>query len=167
MSENRKTLTRRSSKQGRSSQQTEGGGMQAMIDYEQNQLRMKAEDREDIIRSMMEEGQITEEEAQVRFTRMQMHEKAQKDEEGGEAIKGIVAAGAGFQTTDQILDELLDNRSKFLLVRCLKDATGWSKLERKITLERGRRSVLTLLALILGVALIIGARWIVPVRSLL
>eukprot|EP00928_Gymnodinium_smaydae_P098449 TRINITY_DN9158_c0_g1_i1.p1 TRINITY_DN9158_c0_g1~~TRINITY_DN9158_c0_g1_i1.p1 ORF type:complete len:601 (+),score=122.64 TRINITY_DN9158_c0_g1_i1:238-2040(+) len=127
-------------KPSRGSGSKEGGGVQAMIEYEQRQHRMQAEEREDLIQSLMAEGHITEEEAQVRLARMAMHGKVSKEEEKGMKIKGVVMAGADYQTTDQILEDLLDTRSKFLLVRCFKDATGLTRLEQNIALDRSKRA---------------------------
>lgn len=102
--------------------------------YELQQERQKLE--EDNLEDLIVRGEINEDEAHQKFARMQMRK-------GEESKKGVldnsVAAGADFQTTMQMLEEILDNESKIPLVRWFKNFTGIRQVEKAVARERLRR----------------------------
>eukprot|EP00929_Paragymnodinium_shiwhaense_P120875 TRINITY_DN92942_c0_g1_i1.p1 TRINITY_DN92942_c0_g1~~TRINITY_DN92942_c0_g1_i1.p1 ORF type:complete len:652 (+),score=179.80 TRINITY_DN92942_c0_g1_i1:155-2110(+) len=120
--------------------QAEGrAAQQRMMEHEIKQARYANEETEDQIQILMREGQLTEEEAQARYARMMMHRKQEQEEKKGMVVKGIVAAGADIQTTEQMLEELLDKKSKFFIIRCVRRVTGFDRMERAVIRERERR----------------------------
>merc|ERR1719491_1141342 len=81
---------------------------------------------------------ITEEEAQQRLARGRMHLKI---EEEGSAfhVDEATAAGAGYLTTQQILEETLDKSDKSAFTRWIKQVTGYAWLRKKADKETIRR----------------------------
>merc|ERR1712226_1518438 len=72
---------------------------------------------------------------------MRAHQQRKAEEEGAVQISGIVAAGAGYTSTDEMLEEMLDPQDKkFTIARCIKGALGITKIERMVEREKRRRN---------------------------
>jgi len=109
-----------------------------MVNHELQQERFRHEEQENIIQQDLREGRITEEEAQQRLARGRMHLKI--DEEGSAfRIDEATAAGAGYQTTQHILEEVLDTKDKIWVTRWVKNITGFAWLKRKADIQKGLR----------------------------
>jgi voltage-gated sodium channel len=116
--------------------------MQRMIEAEMKQAKYKHEDKPEEIQRLMRDGGLTAEEAQQRMARMSMRNAQVKaQEEGAVQISGIVAAGAGYTSTDEMLEEMLDTQEKkFTIGRCIKTALGITRIERMVEIETRRRA---------------------------
>eukprot|EP00927_Polykrikos_kofoidii_P002522 TRINITY_DN11009_c0_g4_i1.p1 TRINITY_DN11009_c0_g4~~TRINITY_DN11009_c0_g4_i1.p1 ORF type:complete len:594 (-),score=137.53 TRINITY_DN11009_c0_g4_i1:92-1873(-) len=108
-----------------------------MIAHEKKMSRFRTEEQEEVIETLRQEGNISDAEAQARLARMKMHKK---DEENGKnQIQSIVAAGANLQTTEQMLEDMLDHQSKSPLVRFVKSSLGMDRIDREYYIERFKR----------------------------
>jgi len=108
---------------------------QRMMVNEAKSERFQHEEDEKVIAQMLEDGELTVEEAQKRIARGRMHQA----EREGPQIKGIVAAGADFQTTEQMLEDHLDTASKNACVRWFKKKTGIAAIERAVKMQEKKR----------------------------
>jgi voltage-gated sodium channel len=114
---------------------------QRMVAHELKQERMAYEEQDHVIREQLSSGMITEEEATKRLARGRMHMKIE-EESSAFKLDEQAAAGAGYLTTQQILEEVLDTDDKILCIRYLKRVTGWYWLMKKATDERAKRKKL-------------------------
>lgn len=106
---------------------------QALKRIEDEELKRDRYDIEDkTINQDIVTGKITEDEAKRRFARMAMQKQKGP-------VDVVSAAGADYQTTQQMLEELLDDRSKVYAVRVFKEVTGFRRLEIAASRERLRR----------------------------
>lgn len=109
-----------------------------MLQHEMNQERLRHEEQEHIIQEQLRAGDITEAEAQARLARGRMHIKI--DEEGSAfRVDEATAAGAGYKTTQQILEDVLDTDDKVYCLRWIKKTIGYTWLKKKADLERQKR----------------------------
>jgi len=109
-----------------------------MESHELKQERFRHEEQEANIQRQLREGTITEEEAQARLARGRMHVKI--DEEGSAfRVDEATAAGAGYQTTQQILEDVLDTDDKVYCVKWIKQVTGYAWLKKKKDFESQKR----------------------------
>merc|ERR1719424_2515548 len=83
---------------------------------ELQQERQRYEEQEDVIRSELAAGFITEDEARKRLARGKMHHKVDEDS-SHHKIDESAAAGANYMTTQQLLEEVLDTEDKVVMVR--------------------------------------------------
>lgn len=108
-----------------------------MMKHGLQQERFRHEEQEHVIQEQLRSGMITEEEAQARLARGRMHLKI---EEEGSAfhIDEATAAGAGYLTTQQILEDALDKK-EMACTSWIKQVTGYARLRKKADQERNRR----------------------------
>jgi len=108
--------------------------------YEMRQERYRNEETPQRISELVEEGHISLEEAQRRAARMHMHEKQdEKQLTGRPSLDEAAAAAADYKTNQQLLEDVLDQESKYRLIRLLKDSTGFRVIERAVKKEQHRR----------------------------
>jgi len=115
------------------------------VDYVYQQNRLRQEEKIETIEEQIAMGNLSQEQASKLMARAKMHQKtdaeARKDQIYEESrLDEAVAAGADYQTTEQMLEELLEMESKYAAVRCFKSFTGIRAIERAARMEQLRRS---------------------------
>eukprot|EP00927_Polykrikos_kofoidii_P002519 TRINITY_DN11009_c0_g1_i1.p1 TRINITY_DN11009_c0_g1~~TRINITY_DN11009_c0_g1_i1.p1 ORF type:complete len:607 (-),score=115.28 TRINITY_DN11009_c0_g1_i1:35-1855(-) len=104
-----------------------------MVEHEKRLDRFRTEEKAEAIEALKQEGNMTNDQAQARLARMKMHQKS--EQEGGNQIRGIAAASANFQTTEQILEDILDYQSHSPLIRFFKKSLGIDWIDKMYQLE--------------------------------
>eukprot|EP00747_Dinoflagellata_sp_TGD_P065646 gnl/TRDRNA2_/TRDRNA2_154444_c0_seq1.p1 gnl/TRDRNA2_/TRDRNA2_154444_c0~~gnl/TRDRNA2_/TRDRNA2_154444_c0_seq1.p1 ORF type:complete len:698 (-),score=151.83 gnl/TRDRNA2_/TRDRNA2_154444_c0_seq1:91-2184(-) len=102
--------------------------------YEIKKARMDVQESEEEILYMIRSGQITEVEARQLRARREMHKK-----EEANAVDATTMAAAGYQGTEQMLEEVLDTESKIFIIRLMKKLLGINKLNKAINKKKRDR----------------------------
>jgi hypothetical protein len=99
-------------------------------------LKLRYAAEETNLEEQIRRGNLTEQEAHKRFARAHMRKQSEK----GPGIDTLVAAAADYQTTEAMIEEVLDDDADTNpTILYIKTILGIRNLERKVRAERSRR----------------------------